>query len=138
APVVRAQSIPLTRLGQPVVEFDVELSQVTGLRELSDGRIVVLDARERIVHLLDPRTRSATRIGGEGSGPGEYLRPNAILALPNDTTLISDFGNTRYLVLGAGGRVLGTRPLLQFKPAAGVAYSMTIRYVDRKGNFYFP
>jgi len=133
-----AQSIPVRQLAQPSVAFDGELTSITGIRELSDGRVIVLDARERMVHLFDPRTRRATRIGREGAGPGEYARPSSLVALGADTTLITDHGNNRFLVLGSGGRVLGTMPLVQLQPQAGVTYTVSVRSADALGRLYFP
>jgi hypothetical protein len=118
------------------VEFIQEMSQVSAIRELSDGRVIVLDARERAVYLMDPRTKSASRIGREGAGPGEYVSPDGLAALAADTTLVRDEQNSRFLVLGAAGRILGTLPLFQIRPSEGVSYSLRVDATDHHGRFY--
>jgi hypothetical protein len=131
------QAVPRHALGALEITFDQEFSRVTALREFSDGRAVVLDSKERVVYLLDPRTRAATRIGREGAGPGEYTRPNGLVSLPGDTILIADGGNNRYLVLGPGGRVLSTMPPVRIQPNPNTTYGVDINATDAQGGMYF-
>ncbi len=133
APVVAAQ--PVTRLAKPDVEYAPELSGIVGIHELSDGRVVLLDRKEKKILLLDDRG-GVTPIGRDGAGPGEYLRPTSLVALAGDSTLIEDGGNRRFLVLGPGGKPIGTAPLVSMKPQEGVLYTVTPRGVDAKGRLY--
>jgi hypothetical protein len=131
------QPVQTRSIGQPEIKFEHELSRVTALCEYSDGRAIVLDAKERVVFLFDPRTKAAMRIGREGAGPGEYSRPNGLVSLPGDTVLVADGGNNRYLVLGRGGRVLGTMPLVKIQPTANTTYTVDISATDAHGRMYF-
>lgn len=134
----RAAAQPVTRgLGSPEFTFDLDLSRVTALREFQDGRVVVVDAKERSVFLLDPITKSSVRIGREGPGPGEYTRPIGLVSLPGDSILIADAGNGRFLVLGAAARVIGTLPLVKIQPSPGVTYDVDISATDAMGRMYF-
>ena len=93
-PVGLAAQRPVT-LGKPDAEFGEPFSQIAGIRELSNGKVIVSDQRERIVLLIDMKTQASTRIGREGSGPGEYGTPQRIIALAGDTSAIQDPSNVR-------------------------------------------
>jgi hypothetical protein len=98
-----AQGIPTTRLTTPTARFPEPMSNVGGLRELSDGRVLVSDRLEKAVRILDFTNGTMQEIGHVGSGPGEYQMPGALLPLPGDSTLLVDFGNTRLTVIGPDG-----------------------------------
>ena len=126
---------PVTRLTKPDVEFAAELSSIAGVHERSDGRVIVLDRKEKRILALDA-AGGATSVAREGSGPGEYLQPTALIALPGDTTLIEDGGNRRFLVIGPDRKATGVLPMVTLKPSEGVTYTVTPRGVDRQGRFY--
>ena len=132
-----AQPVTKRSLGVPEITFDVELSRVTALREFTDGRAVVVDSKERVVYLLDPQTRVGSPLGREGTGPGEYSRPVGLVSLPGDTILVADAVNNRFLVLGAGGRMLGIMPLVTIQLNANATYSVDINATDAQGRMYF-
>jgi hypothetical protein len=69
-----AQS-PLRTLAKPDAEYAEPFTQINGVRELKDGRVIVSDVREKTVQLVDLKAGSAQKIGREGSGPGEYAMP---------------------------------------------------------------
>ena len=73
---------------KPEAEFSEPFSQIVGVRELKDGRVVVADLKDKVVQLVDLKSGVASKIGREGSGPGEYALPVGLFALPADTTLI--------------------------------------------------
>ena len=104
--IATAQQAPRA-LPAPDATFEEPFSQVTGLRELSNGRVLVADARDKTFQLLDLSAGSATAIGREGNGPGEYALPFRVLRARGDTTFLFDVGNTRYLVIGADGKPVG-------------------------------
>jgi hypothetical protein len=91
-------------LGRPDAEFIEPFTQVAGVRELRDGRVLVTDPREKIVLLIDLKSGTARKIGREGSGPGEYILPQRIVALRGDTSAIYDPSNVRYLLIGPDGK----------------------------------
>jgi hypothetical protein len=124
-------------LDPPQAELSEPLSSIAGLRELSNGRVIIVDSRERAVWLTDPGLRQATKVGREGQGPQEYARPNALMALPGDTTWVADPGNNRNLVLGPTAAIVGTQSQITIRPSEGVTYTSTARGVDRQGRLYF-
>jgi hypothetical protein len=93
-----AQAVRPVGLGSFTELHDVEFSRVSGVRELSDGRVLVADALEKQLHVVDFARRTSVKLGREGSGPGEYKGLGQLIALPGDTTLVVDILGGRWLV----------------------------------------
>jgi hypothetical protein len=103
-----AQQVPVQQLSKPEVEFPDPFDQVTSVRELRDGRLIVADLYARAVSLVDLKSGSATVIGREGQGPNEYGFPTGLVALPHDTTWVVDPAQSRFLVILPDGTPSGT------------------------------
>lgn len=84
-----------------------EFSRVASVRELPDGRVLVVDSRDRAVYVASFRFDSVQQIGRTGSGPAEYQAPSRLVAVGSDTTVLVDGGNRRWLVL-VGSRIVST------------------------------
>ena len=133
-------------LTKPDAEFEEGFTQIAGVRELSDGRVIVIDPREKVVRLLDFASGNMAQIGREGSGPNEYAMPMTLLALPGDSSLVYDPLNQRFLLIDPKGKPAGTFSLAQEAAAAppGPRGGMVMRGiggrlkgVDRQGRLYF-
>ena len=132
-----AQAAPRTlTLGAPEVEHAEPFSLLAGVRELRDGRVVVADASEKRVELLDLARGTATAIGREGSGPGEWRMPAGVFPYVGDSTLLHDPGNARFLTLDPAGRPARA---WQFTgdPAEMVRLLGGIHGVDAEGRVYY-
>jgi hypothetical protein len=105
--VASAQSVPTRALSTPDAEWSEPFSQITGIRELKNGRVIVADNRDKVIQLVDFKG-GATKIGREGSGPGEYGLPSAVFAAPGDSTWVFDVMNSRYLVIDPAGKPVST------------------------------
>jgi hypothetical protein len=103
-----AQQVPVQQFSRPEVEFPDPFDQVTAVRELRDGRLIVADLFARTVSLVDLKSGSATVIGREGQGPNEYGFPTGLVALPHDTTWVVDPAQSRFLVILPDGTPSGT------------------------------
>jgi len=114
-----AQNVPIRTLSKADAEFSEPFTQIAGVRELKDGRLIVIDPRDKTVQVVDLKAGTATKIGREGSGPGEYGIPMRLMALPNDTTAISDMLNNRLLLVNPNGTVGGFVDLNVPPPAGG-------------------
>lgn len=101
-----AQALPAIRtLAKPDAEFGESMTEIAMARELKDGRVIILDRRERVVSLVDLASGKRSTIGRQGSGPGEYNIPLRLFALGGDTTLLSDLARTRgMLIIGADAK----------------------------------
>jgi hypothetical protein len=128
APAVRE-----IRLAAPDARLAHDFTQIRGLRELADGRLLVSDRLEPAVYVVDLRAGRVTRVGREGSGPEEYRMPSTLLPLPGDSTLLADEGNSRFMILGPDLKV--HRSLSTQRP--GMVYTPWPRAVDTQGRLYF-
>ena len=132
----RPSAAPFTlTLSRPEAEFAEPFSNVAGVRELRDGRVVVADRIEKTIQILDMAAGTATKVGSEGGGPNEYRMPFSAFAMPGDSTLVFDAGNMRYAVIAPNGTIART-----FNPAqegTGPMSLLSARGVDGEGNLYF-
>ena len=95
---------PTRTLAKPLAEYGEPFSQIAAIRELKDGRLLVVDSRDKLVQLVDLTAKTATKVGREGSGPGEYGLPTQLFALPGDSSVIFDPLNQRYLMVHPDGK----------------------------------
>ena len=126
---------PTRALGKPDTEYAEPFTQISGIRELRDGRVIVADVREKTVQLIDFRAASAQKIGREGSGPGEFAMPARLRALPGDTSVVYDPLNRRFLIIGPDGKV---GPFASYEKEDGgpTRISAGPRYSDARGRLY--
>jgi hypothetical protein len=102
-PALAISQQPL-RLEKPTATFPEPFTQVASIRELRDGRVLVLDRRDRIVLIVDFRNGKSTTVGREGTGPGEYVQPGRLFELGPDTTAIYDGPARRFVTVGPDGK----------------------------------
>ena len=110
---VPPQGNALRTLGAPTATWDTEFTGIDGVRELKDGRVIVLDARDKAIHVIDLKTKTSKKIGRDGDGPGEFRLPRIFLPIGGDTTLISDMARFRQLlVVTPAGEIGGFVPTI--------------------------
>lgn len=110
ASLLHAQARPVpTRQLKAVGSFSGDFSEVTGVAELRDGRVVVSDIRERAVRVVDFSSGRARQIGRTGEGPNEYKNPGGLYAGLGDTLYLQDRGQPRLLLISQGGTIVGMR-----------------------------
>lgn len=128
-------------LSKPEAEFAEPFTAVTGIRELKDGRVVVIDVRDKIVQIVDLKTGNATKVGREGSGPGEYALPMRLLALPGDSSAVFDPLNSRLLVVAPDGKAGGFIRMQDGTtggPGRGISAGFAPpRFSDARGRLYW-
>jgi hypothetical protein len=127
-----AGRVPQVNLSAPDAAYSEPFSSIAGLRELADGRVIVADRLELAVRVVDFGSGAAEEIGHVGQGPGEYQMPGDLFPLPNDSTLLVDYGNMRMTVIAADGRFLESTSMIspdgQFINPVGT---------DGRGRVYF-
>ena len=127
-----AQSVKRVTLANPEANFPEPFSRSAGLRQLSDGRLVIADRLEQAVRFVDFESDLMEDIGHVGGGPGEYRMPAGLLPLPADSTLLIDFGNMRMSVIAPDGRIAGSTSLMR----SDVLF-MRPTGADARGGLYF-
>jgi hypothetical protein len=132
ARTVRAQPTPTVRLGQPDAEFATPFTQISSIRELSDGRVLIADAQDKTIRLINFATGASAAVGRQGEGPGEYAIPRRLYAMHGDTTLLADPGNGRYMVILPSGKPGDTFTVPDLPD-----YSLTVKGIDASGRFYY-
>lgn len=90
----------------PGVTVEHEFTAISAVRELADGRVLLVDEGDGQVFVVDFAQRRTVAIGARGSGPSEYLKPASLLPLAADSTILPDPPNDRWLVLH-GSKVVG-------------------------------
>jgi len=125
-------------LGKPDAESSEGFTNITSIRELPNGKVLVADITDKVVQLVDFATGSMTKVGREGKGPGEYSMPTALLGLPDGTTLLNDLLNRRFLVIGADGKpgdVADLPPAQSAGPGGGITLGGLMR-ADSRGRLF--
>lgn len=121
------------KLGAPTVTLEQEFTGIDGVRELKDGRVVILDARERSIFVMNLTTKASKKIGREGDGPGEFRLPQSFLAL-GDTTLVNDMARFgKLLVITPAGDMGG---FVSTQDAALSKRSFIVGAADAAGRLY--
>lgn len=103
-----AQNVKRVALGPGAKEFPEPFSEVSQLAELKDGRVIVVDANEKKLLLVDFAKGTATQISRTGAGPLEYQVPGVLHASTNDTVVYFDMMQRRLLLLNQQGTVIRT------------------------------
>lgn len=98
------QAVSVKTLSRPDAAFHHGFTRVQGIRELSDGRVIVLDVNDRSVHVIDSPWERIRQIGRAGDGPREYRVPTNPLPLPGDSSVVLDQQNNRLLVITPDAR----------------------------------
>ena len=129
-------------LGKPDAEFAEPFTSLSGIRELKDGRVVAIDGRDKIVQVVDFKGGTGTKVGREGSGPGEYAFPSRLVPLPGDSSGVYDMLNSRLLVVlpdGKAGPFITIERPSQPGPGGGTVRigGSAPRYADGKGRLYW-
>ena len=106
---------PLSRDG--MVEHEETFSRIKSVMALPDGRVVVPDATEKKLMLLDFATQRAVQLARSGSGPKEYQTPGGVYRSRQGGVVVYDQQQRRFLPILANGTV-GDAIALPFSPTS--------------------
>ncbi len=79
------------------------LARVQGVRELPDGRVLVVDGGSAELRVFDSEGRLVGRGGGFGKGPGEFINPALVPEVGTDSLLFFDMGTARLQLFSPTG-----------------------------------
>ena len=94
-----AQSPPVRHLQPANARLAEEFTNLTWLRELRDGRVLLTDRQDNRLVVADYQTGQVRQIGRTGRGPGEHVQLDGMFPVGDDSSLIADFGRRRWLML---------------------------------------
>ncbi len=122
-------------LSEPDATFPEAFSSITGMRELSSGRLFVSDRLGQALMFVDLAAGTADTIGRIGGGPGEYSSPGPLYPWRGDSTLLVDMGNTRFTPVSSDGGFGISAPLMT-RDGESMRFVLP-EAADRHGNVYF-
>jgi DNA-binding beta-propeller fold protein YncE len=125
------QVIDDLRIGQREGDGPDVFGDIVDLAVDGAGRIYVLDRFAKEIRVFDAQGAYVQRIGGEGSGPGEFRAPIAIRWMSGRGLLVVDPGNGRYSVIDSTGQFVGTVR----RPVTDITYPWP-GGIDGEGFFY--
>jgi hypothetical protein len=100
----------VAQLAPATATLEEEFTRILSVRELADGRVLISDPSEKRIVVADLRTGTVRTIGRVGGGPGEFAEPGRLFALPGDSSIMQDQGNTRRWLLFAGDSIVAILP----------------------------
>ena len=106
-PQAHAQPAVARPLDAAIARLNDEFTLISSIRELTDGRTLVADYRERRLLVVDWQQATSTPIGRVGDGPGEYRNVFQLHELSDDSTLLTDGSSRRWFVL-SGATIVET------------------------------
>lgn len=127
---------PERTLGAPTARLTEPFSEIAAVRELRDGRVIVLDGKEQRIVVADLARGSVTPIGAKGRGPGEFLRALRFIALPGDTTWVVDAQGGRVLVIGPDATPIGVVTTFPSPASDSGISTNALRAADGLGQLY--
>ena len=125
---------PEVRLGNPTGIIAEPYSDLFGLAELPDGRVIVADRVLKEFSVADFRAGSRQVLGRNGPGPNEYQSAFGVIRWRGDTLLGYDATGTRLVRFTPAGTMAGSHAMALPGEAGGVGPP---RSVDRAGNLYW-
>lgn len=133
---LRAQTPRTLSLAAPTGQITKPFGMINGVRELHDGSLLIADPIDGVLRHVDAGMHTVTILGRRGSGPGEYIQPDRVWPLTNDSTLLVDLGNNRLVRLGRSGGFGAVQPILA-EGAGGRPTMINVGGTDAQGALYF-
>jgi hypothetical protein len=130
-------------LGKPDAESAESFTRINSIRELPSGKVLVADAQDKVVQMVDLAAGVMTKVGREGNGPGEYSFPGTLIALPGGGTLLHDLLARRFLTIAPDGKpgAIVEMPRPPAAPNGGgpvlIGGITQVRGYDDRGRIYF-
>jgi len=121
------------QLTGPIFETAAEFTSISSAVRFANGNVLVVDAAEQKVMLVDGKTGNLRPVGRRGGGPGEYQQPLRTLRYLNDQAVVLDPALQRLLLFDANGRARGSFPMAVESPVS----INSARLIDDDGAMYF-
>jgi hypothetical protein len=131
-----SQQPRVRHLPEPTARSVHGYTYITGVRELRDRRVIVVDADEQAVYVVASDLSRHYQIGRTGSRPGEYRLPSRILPLSGDSTGILD--ESRVLIITPDAQIGESILLPSASPALDTPWagSSPPQATDGSARFY--
>ena len=114
---------------------------VVGISDMvmdADGRFFLADDRQHTIWVAESSGTISRRLGREGAGPGELMRPGSV-AVFEDKAVVLDTGNNRVSIFSKDGTYLSDFRIAPVLPPAGLMVGsggrIAVSYVTDKPHF---
>jgi len=136
AGTARAQraTVPVITLDKGAVEVPDPFSQLAGVIELRDGRVLALDMKEKELRLVDLKSGDVAPVSRLGGGPLEYQVPGILIRGAADTAAYYDLTQRRLLLFSPNGVPL--RTVAYGTNAMAMLSMMQPAWADAAGRLY--
>lgn len=111
APQLEIDAAPVAVLGAPDDDPAYDLTHVSTVRLLADGRFATLSDIGARLLLFGSDGRGERVLARPGQGPGEVTRPESLIPVAGDSLLVLDFGNAREVRLPLDGGAPREEPI---------------------------
>ena len=99
-------------VGRASANPDTALGNVTAMAFGAPGQLVVLDEFGEFLVLDSTTANLVRRVGQQGQGPGEFVKPRSLAARENGTVVVFDrAGGSRLSTFGPDGRFVSSESL---------------------------
>ena len=126
-PPWRVSAEPTLVIGGAEHDVNSRFHEVAGVVRLRSGGVVVADGGSASILFYDAGGRFLRRVGGRGSGPGEFRRISSLQPLDGDSLLVFDGALARVTLLDAGGAIVAVHG---FEDTAGEPVFEVARLAD--------
>ncbi len=116
-------SVPLLDIGTLEGPPETQLYRVLDAHLLADGGVAVLNAGTAEVRFFSASGAYRSTFGGEGEGPGEFIRPGALHPWPGDSLAVWDAVARRITLVAPDGSLGRIFTLPQGETGARTAFS---------------
>jgi hypothetical protein len=113
-------------------EYAESFDLVGSVRELSNGKLLVVDNGPKSLLYVDFNGGTQSQIGRNGQGPGEYQFPGDLIPYLGDTTLLVDRMSRRLLPVSLDGKMGKVIPFPENMPGLS-----EVKGADSKGRLFF-
>src|SRR5690606_1567848 len=96
---------PATRALANPEEYAESFDLVTALRELPNGKLLVVDNGPKALLHVDFKAGTHSQIGRNGQGPGEYQFPGDLIPFLGDSTILVDRASRRMIPVSVDGKM---------------------------------
>jgi hypothetical protein len=130
-----AQQVPVRELPKAASEIEDPFSLVGLAIEIRGGMLIVADAADQQLFVVDFAKGTRTALGRQGSGPGEYRAPAGVFRLQGDTIWVLDAAQMRIAAFTPDLKPGTAFPFLLFDQQSSMALSGPY-FADTRGRVY--
>lgn len=101
--------VTFASLSPPNATLGTAFTNISAVRELRDGRVLIADYVDNTIVVANLEKNETLAVGRKGQGPGEYGAVGSLIPLTEDSSLVTDSRNRRWLLLD-GATIVSTVP----------------------------